>query len=166
MRIISQFLALGVLLAAVAPVQAQMTYTATGGNAFIPEVVASVDLPDGNMLARTISHGFIWTNEENMVGGNGSLECFGSNTLSPEGDQLDGSGTCEGLDADGDVWWVWWSGGIEGNFSFTGGTGKYTGISGGGTWKAQLQYPDGKAMNEWEGTWTIPAMEMASPEME
>lgn len=135
---------------------AQMTYTTKGGNALIPDALSTVDLPDGNMLVRSTSNGFIWTEDDNVVGGNGALACYGSNTMSPEGEQLDGSGTCEGVDPDGDIWWLWWNGGMEGEFGFTGGTGKYAGITGGGTWKAQLRYPDGSFTNDWEGSWTIP----------
>ncbi len=156
MKHLLQILSVCVLVSMATTAYAQMSYTTNGGNALMPNVLSTVDLPDGNMLVHAMSSGFSWTNEDNVVGGNGSLECSGFTTVSPDGVQLDGSGTCEGLDTDGDVWRLWWSGGTEGEFGFTGGSGKYAGINGGGTWKLQSQFADGKAMNEWDGTWTIP----------
>lgn len=146
-----------ILILSAGSLNAQTTYTTTGGNALMPEVLSTVELPDGNMLVRTLAHGFSWSNEEAAVGGNGALECYGSSTMSPEGAQLDGSGTCEAIDPDGDIWWLWWDGGMDGRFGFTGGTGKYAGIEGSGTWKLQTMFADGKNTNTWEGTWTLPA---------
>ena len=166
MRSIIHFLSACLLLLATTAAFGQMEYNATGGIALTPEVVGTVDLPDGNVLVKTMSSGFIWTNEEGIVGGNGSMDCSNFSTVGPEGDQLDGAGTCVGLDPDGDLWWSWATGAGEGEWGLTGGTGKYAGINGGGTWKVQVQFADGKVTNEWQGTWTIPAMEMASPEME
>lgn len=145
---------------------AQMDYEATGGNVLIPEVVSSVDLPDGTMLVRVMSSGFSWSENEEAVGGNGSMDCAGSNIMNAEGDQLDGAGTCEIMDTDGDLWWIWWTGGGGGDWGFVNGTGKYSGITGGGSWKSETEYPDGRGMNSWVGSWTIPAAEMAKPEPE
>lgn len=139
------------------PANAQMDYATEGGNALTQSIISTVDLPDGNMLVRNESSGFTWADDETAVGGNGTLDCFVSVIVTPDGEQLDGSGICEGMDEDGDLWWVWVTGGTEGEFGFTGGTGKYAGISGGGTWKQQVRYADGKAVNDWEGSWTIPA---------
>lgn len=156
MRNLTQFLAVCALVSTWTSANAQMSYTTKGGNALTQDVLSTVDLPDGNMLVHATSSGFSWTDNDDVVGGNGSLECSGFSTVSPEGDQLDGSGSCVGLDEDGDIWRIWWSGAMGGEFGFTGGTGKYAGINGGGTWTTKVRYPDGKVMNDWEGTWTIP----------
>jgi hypothetical protein len=154
------------LAVCVTAASAQMTYEATGGNVFIPKVMSSVDLPDGNMLLRIMNSGFSWSENEEAVGGNGSINCYGSNIVNADGEQIDGSGTCETMDTDGDLWWIWWTGAMAGDWGFTGGTGKYAGITGGGTWASEIEYPDGRVMNSWTGSWTIPASEMAEPDME
>ena len=137
----------------------QMTYDVAGGHALMPESLETVSLPNGNTLSRSISHGFIWSNEE-AVGGNGSLTCYGSSILDPEGMPASGSGTCDVLDLEGDSWTIFWTGAQGGKWKITGGHGKYHGMTGGGTWAVQSVYADGKTMNEWTGKWTIPAHKM------
>jgi len=165
MRILTLPLSCLLLALAGAPLHAQTEYTAKGGNAFVSEVTGSLDLPDGTTRITVHNRGFIWNDGEPVVGGNGSMDCIGSNILSAEGEPMSGAGTCEAIDLDGDIWWVWWNGAAGGDFGFTGGTGKYTGITGGGSWMSDSQYADGKVMNKWEGSWTIPASDMAMPEM-
>jgi hypothetical protein len=80
--------------------------------------------------------------------------------MSPEGKPVAGSGTCDVVDLEGDTWRIWWAGAMGGDFSMTSGSGKYAGISGGGTWKIQSIYLDGNRTNEWTGSWTIPAHDM------
>jgi hypothetical protein len=36
-----------------------------------------------------------------------------------------------------------------------GGTGKFEGIEGGGTFSAEAQWADGRGINSWEGTYTL-----------
>lgn len=160
MKISIQTLLACCLVAASTSAYAQMTYEATGGNAFVPSWTESVALPDGNTLVRTVSHGFTWANDEDVVGGNGSMSCYASLTMNPDGMPVAGSGTCDVLDLEGDTWRLWWDGAVGGNWGMTVGTGKYAGITGGGTWKQQARYADGNWMNEWTGSWTIPAHEM------
>ena len=152
------------LLFVATSVSAQDSYTTTGGVALSQKVIAKTTLPGGSMLVETHSKGFIWTDDE-AVGGNGSLNCYASNIMGAEGMPASGSGTCQNIDADGDVWWVTYDGGMEGMWNYTGGTGKYVGVDGGGTWKNAQGYADMKIINTWEGSWTIPAAEEAPEEV-
>lgn len=46
--------------------------------------------------------------------------------------------------------------GPDGNtWGFTGGTGKYEGITGGGTTTTLAQMADGRTAITWDGTWTM-----------
>lgn len=149
-----------ILVLGVSLSSAQMTET-TGGNAFVPEVVSQSPLPDGNMLVHVANKGFIWNDDVDVQAGNGSMNCYGTAIVSPEGEQLSGSGSCHTVDEDGDTWSAWYTGATGGEWGFINGTGKYAGISGGGTWENDVEYADGKAANTWTGSWTIPeTMEM------
>lgn len=133
-----------------------------GGNAFVPEVLSQSPLPDGSVLVTVLSRGFTWTNDTDIQAGNGSMDCYGTNVVSAEGEPVSGAGSCTAIDEDGDAWTAWWTGTAGGEWGFLNGTGKYAGISGGGTWEAAAEYADGKSTNSWIGSWTIPEMEMDS----
>ncbi len=63
---------------------------------------------------------------------------------------------CGGVDADGDVWTIWYGGDEDGgDWGYMGGTGKFEGIKGGGTFSAESQWSDGRGINSWEGTYTL-----------
>ena len=67
-----------------------------------------------------------------------------------------GHGYCDAVDADGDRWWIWWNNTPESNkWGFIGGTGKYEGITGGGTTESLAQMADGRAAITWDGHWTM-----------
>ena len=66
------------------------------------------------------------------------------------------SGHCDGVDADGDVWTIWYGGDEDGgDWGYMGGTGKFEGIEGGGTFSAESQWSDGRGINSWEGKYTL-----------
>ena len=85
-------------------------------------------------------------------------DCLAGSLLGPEGDTGDGAGYCDGIDADGDVFLLWYSNrGDDRHWSFIGGTGKWDGVSGGGTTKVVGFTPDGRIVVTWEGRWTMAA---------
>ena len=65
------------------------------------------------------------------------------------------NGVCDGIDKDGDVFWMWFhdQGDIH-TWAFMGGTGKFDGISGGGTTKELGGAPD-RLVISWEGSWKM-----------
>ena len=63
-----------------------------------------------------------------------------------------GDGRLVLIDADGDVAFAWYS---EDRWGFIGGTGKFEGIIGEGTYKTATAWPDGKFVNVWEITWSV-----------
>jgi hypothetical protein len=84
-------------------------------------------------------------------------DCGGSVVVAADGTAVNGGGYCEATDKDGDVWWLSWAD-YDGNgntWTILGGTGKYEGISGGGTITAMMQSADGRLVNRWQGSWTM-----------
>ena len=86
-----------------------------------------------------------------------SVVCPGVN------DMIDGvsrasQGYCIVTDQDGDkAFLVWKAGkGFDGDFQWTGGTGKYTGITGNNTFTAFLIGPSSSGYSVWKGEWKLP----------
>jgi len=57
------------------------------------------------------------------------------------------AGSWDAIDKDGDIWWLWWSDSAAGNpWGVISGTGKYEGMTGGGTTVTDVQLPDGSVI--------------------
>ncbi len=76
--------------------------------------------------------------------------------------KLSGGGHCVYSDADGDSWVVNWvsnamsdKGAVEGDWVMTGGSGKYAGASGGGTFSSLTDQETGKFVNTTTGEVTL-----------
>ncbi len=82
--------------------------------------------------------------------------CFGT-YATVDKDKERAVGYCDGLDADGDVYWLTWEGGrTEGPWKFVGGTGKFAGLTGGGEWKDRRMPGKGWLVRTITGKWTLP----------
>ena len=94
------------------------------------------DLPDGRTIYREKTAGFLITDDQNHPLHLMQKTCYGS-LISADGAQtLEGNGFCEQMDSNGNVIWEWWEGDqTGGTWGYTGGTGKYKGVRGSGTWK-------------------------------
>jgi hypothetical protein len=120
-----------------------------------PAEVENAWLPDGSMLQRSHIKGIVLADDPSNSIHLASQDCFGT-TVIAEGGAAVGNGYCDAVDADGDRWWIWWHNGSDGNtWGFMGGTGKYEGITGGGTTKSLAQMADGRAAITWDGHWTM-----------
>ncbi len=84
-----------------------------------------------------------------------SMTCSGVAVLGADGAETRSAGTCDSVDADGDMAFYWWrhDGSGTGSWGFLGGTGKWTGVEGGGTYKPAYTWIDGRMGNTWEGSW-------------
>jgi hypothetical protein len=81
-------------------------------------------------------------------------------------DLIEGKGTAQGYciftDKDGEKAFITWKGkidpetGFNGDFQWTGGTGKYTGIQGNNTFRAILIGPTKQGRGIFEGEWKLP----------
>jgi hypothetical protein len=156
MKLLSITLSLFLILATGVSTLSAQAADVEGGNALVQKVLSATPLADGTMLLSVRSTGFSWTMDDEAPIGNGSILCYGSSVVSAEGEQTSGSGMCRVLDDSGDLWNIWWTGTTSGDWGITNGTGKYDGASGGGTWANTTDYPDGKQMNSWTGSITMP----------
>jgi hypothetical protein len=106
-------------------------------------------LANGTTLRHQHSKGFVTGDEPGNPFDGGCQECFDSEVLAADGSVVSSMGHCQGVDRDGDVWTIWTKADAWG---FTGGTGKFKGIEGGGTAKVVNGSPDGRTIYTWDGT--------------
>jgi hypothetical protein len=85
--------------------------------------------------------------------------------VNQEGTPVAGSGHCFSHDGDGNGTWYDWtmnsgpSGRCPvacGTWRFTGGFGKFAGITGNGTWIQTKEFTDGSSLGKWENEYTMP----------
>lgn len=116
----------------------------------------SVSLPGGRTLQRAVSNGIILTDDPSSPLNESAATCIGATIVSASGEPGVGSGHCEAIDKDGDVWMLWYRNDADGGpWGMMNGTGKFEGIEGGGTWAIGPQWPDGRGINTWEATYTM-----------
>lgn len=121
-----------------------------------PKVLETVNLEDGTVITRTSTSGFVISSDAENPFDMVNQHCSGTNVLAPGQSEPTAYGYCEGLDNDGDVFFISWATGPEGNtWRLLGGTGKFDGISGGGTSEVTNTWADGKYVIDWQGTWTM-----------
>ena len=143
------------LLGATRDVAAQQTVTGNGFSVFGPTVTESIALPGGATVRRTASSGFIVTPDPDNPLNEANHKCSTTNLIAADG-SVSVAGYCDGIDADGDAWWLWIRGDQDGGtWAYIGGTGKFDGIEGGGTYSVGDGWPDGRIINSWEGSWTM-----------
>jgi hypothetical protein len=143
----------GLALAA-APLSAQEV-KASGTNMFVPKVVETFTLADGTIASRMYFPGFITADDPSNPLRLASLTCAGTSITAKDGKPIRGAGTCDSVDAQGDVAFYWWRTDEKngGRWGFLGGTGKWANVEGGGTYEPGFQWKDGRVGNNWKGTW-------------
>jgi hypothetical protein len=145
-----------VLLAAGFATTAQAQQTGSGTATYVPAKIKKMELPDGTMLERSHLRTVVVADDPAVPFHMSTQDCLGTNILDAEGNLLTGRGYCDGVDGDGDVWWIWWNNGpTGGDWGFMGGTGKYEGITGGGTTTFEGATPDSRLVITWEGSWEV-----------
>lgn len=127
------------------------------GQAFYePTVLGTVELADGSVISRVSSSGFVTSKDANNPFHMVNQVCTGTDVLAAGQSESIAYGYCEGLDRDGDMYFIsWYNGPDKNTWQFLGGTGKFDGISGGGTTVNAFAWADGKYAINWKGTWTI-----------
>lgn len=127
-----------------------------GQNMFMPKVMSSMELADGTVANRMLFKGFMTDRTEGSPLAVASMQCAGTTIVGKEGAPISSGGTCDSVDADGDIALYWWRAeGTSGKWGFMGGTGKWKGVEGGGTYEQTHMWLDGKMGNTWKGTWTM-----------
>jgi hypothetical protein len=145
-----------VLFLALAPRSPAQERSHSGDFAFSTTASEEMSLSEGHVLMRVVQSGVVVADDSVSPIDRTATTCTGSMVVDATGRATVVSGHCDGVDADGDVWTIWYAGNQDGgDWGYMGGTGKFEGIEGGGTFSAEVQWPDGRGVNSWEGTYTL-----------
>lgn len=113
-------------------------------------------LPDGRTVTRQVSKGTAIADDPNTPLSLASQNCMFTTVTAADGKTFSSGGLCDGIDKDGDVYWAIGKADQNGSkWHYLGGTGKFEGLEGGGTYQLALEWPDGKVLATWEGTGTM-----------
>jgi hypothetical protein len=132
------------------------TVKGNGHSVFVPQTTESYQLPDGRTVERNFNAGFLVASQPDNPLNLNTHKCTGTTVISADGKSQVGGGHCVSVDSDGDFSWLWWRGDqAGGTWGYLGGTGKFDGVKGGGTWKSGQTWADGQYINTYEGTWEM-----------
>lgn len=144
--------ALTALLGLAAPATAAEV-KGTGTVTYTVTVVAENNLVNGQKLRQSRMKGLILADQDNMPFNLSPQDCTNAAIIDDKGTMIEAHGTCVAVDVDGDVWWLSYEGDTDGSqWTITGGTGKYAGMTGGGTTDNLLITADGRFAIAWQGT--------------
>ena len=128
----------------------------SGYAVYVPSHADDVTLADGHTLSNSIIRGVLIEDDPESPLHLVSQDCTGTDLLGSDGSPLRSVGSCTGIDADGDLYHVSYLNTTEQRpWRFTGGTGKFAGIEGGGTTEVVALGPDGRVTIRYEGTMTL-----------
>src|SRR3990172_11600948 len=129
------------------------TITLKGRSVWAPVSGSSVKLADGRTVTRQGLQGTAIADDPNTPLSKVSQDCMFTTVTSADGKSFSSGGYCDGLDADGDVYWAYGHATEKGGkWYYIGGTGKFEGLTGGGTYQLALTWPDGKVMATWDAS--------------
>ena len=123
----------------------------TGRSVMVATVLDTTKLANGTTVRHTHSKGFTVSNDPGSPFDGACEDVFLSDVLAADGTVVSSTASGDGVDRDGDAW-SFVSGTQPGTWVYAGGTGKFKGIEGGGTYKLEKEWPDGRAIYSWEGT--------------
>lgn len=154
-----KMLAVSVAVAAVLavgalPGNAGETHTSKGTAVYV-QSGEPYELSNGQAVVQQVSKGFVLADDPTDPLHMSSQNCVGTSLVTAEGMPGKGYGYCDGVDAEGHMWWIWWSSeGRAGKWGFMGGTGPFEGVTGGGTTTVTAVWPEeGKYAIAWDGSW-------------
>ncbi len=124
----------------------------------------TTDLPDGRSIV--VNHYYQATFADNARHplNNLAADCVGQLLMSQDGNPLSASGFCFGKDTAGDglsfSWRMEEAGtsacpALCGTFRLVNGFGKFTGVTGNGSWRVTAPFADGN-MGVWESSFSVP----------
>ncbi len=124
----------------------------SGTVTYVPVATAVTKLASGGSLIKSHIKGVILANDTASPIHLAAQDCDGVTILAASGQQTAAAGSCHAVDADGDVWTLWYHNSAAGNnWGVIGGTGKFDGITGGGTTSPMANLPDGRFVISWDG---------------
>ena len=117
------------------------------------EVLLSMPLKNGLTAIRVLYHVGIVTDAQEGLFHGATQQCLVTLVQNADGSVVEGRGGCDGIDPDGDVWWL--SVVMEGDspirWAITGGTGKYDGLAMSGINTIIAEHADGIVLGRFEG---------------
>jgi hypothetical protein len=143
---------LGSFLAAtvLAVVSAQATAAEWSGKAFYrPVAEETVKLSDGRTLIRSVVAGYVYGDTSGNPFDMMHQTCSSTIVIAPNDGGMEQFGHCDALDANQDLFVISFH---DDKWRIEGGTGKFAGMTGGGTTKNISTWPDGSYLISWTGT--------------
>jgi hypothetical protein len=145
----------GLMLSVSVPAVRAQENSGSGQVMLVPRPAQSTTMPDGRVLQIVGVDGFVTGDQADNPFAPATQSCAGTVVVAADGSGAEAHGYCDGVDTEGDVWWIWWSETpAGGKWGIIGGTGKFTGMEGGGTTNRVAEWPDGRYIVRWEGTWS------------
>lgn len=135
----SAAIAAALLLGAAEAANAGERIEESGHEAFATIVWDELELDEGHSFAWWRGEGVGFDDDPTSPAYLNTGDCAATYEFMPD-DTYKASGFCTYTDRDGDKWFVkWWEGSDmeEGRYEYTGGTGKYAGVTGGGTYTGE-----------------------------
>lgn len=142
------------VLAAPSALQAQ-DRTVSGTGAYIPVEQTERSMADGRTMVFARFGGYVTTDDPSSPFHMGSQDCAATSLVGADGVLVYSSGHCTSEDVEGDVYWYsFWNDGENAGYTLTDGTGKFAGLSGGGSTTVLDMGEDGRMFIRWEGAWS------------
>ena len=130
-------------------------YKGSGTVTYVPVATAVTQITGGRSLVKSHIKGVILADDTTNPIHLSAQDCDGVTIIAADGKQIAASGSCHAVDADGDVWALWYHNGAAGNnWGVIGGIGKYDGMTG-GTTSPLANLPDGRFVISWDGAWQM-----------
>ncbi len=121
------------------------------------DVLSAIPLADGRVAQRLLFQLTVISDNPENPFHLATQDCFASYIFSDER-PVGGKAFCDGINADGDMWWLAIDVSEDGvvHWRHIGGTGKLAGIESNGATLLVAQFDDGKLIGRFEGTYTLP----------
>ena len=117
------------------------------------KVLSSLPLKNGLTATRVAYHVGVVTDAQEGLFHGGTQQCLATVVQNADGSTVEGHGACDGIDPEGDVWWISFE--MQGDapirWAITGGTGKYDGLAMSGVTSFIVEHSDGIIVGRFEG---------------
>jgi hypothetical protein len=151
-----QRLAVAALAFAALPAAAAEPQEWLGFSATERTIEDEIEVSDSVTVILRSSSGIYFSTDPSLPFNKSNFECTASFHVPANDPEGRGYGQCVGIDLDGNLWWIAYEGGRNsGTWHFLGGTGRYDGITGAGTWTAIPATGPRKFVTTWEGEWSL-----------
>ncbi len=121
------------------------------------EVLQAIPLANGNVVRRLRFSVTVVTDDPSNPIHLASQDCFATYVFTANDEPVGGRGSCDGISARGDVWWIALELLPDGTVTWEnlGGVGQLAGLRGSGTTTNLAEFDDGKSIARFEGTYSI-----------